>query len=214
MSGLVLAAGLSHRMGDFKPLMRIRDQSLLSLSVGSLLAGGAERVTVVLGHRAEEARAELEQVFAPSQICVTYNPAFAKSDMLASVKIGVSTLPICDAFYLLPGDMPAVARDTFYKLRKTMESGSPAVAFPTVNGYRKHPPLIGASCRERILAYSGDGGLRGLWRTLEGSITDVAVRDEGCLLDADTPQDFEQLARYLLFSRDLAKKQQLQHASI
>ena len=46
LQGLVLAAGLSRRMGDFKPLMRIGEASLLSLSVGSLLSG--EEPSVVL----------------------------------------------------------------------------------------------------------------------------------------------------------------------
>ncbi len=52
--GLILAAGLSSRMGAFKPLMRIRGQSLLALSVESLLTGGATEITVVLGYRARD----------------------------------------------------------------------------------------------------------------------------------------------------------------
>lgn len=189
-------------MGDFKPLMRIGNASLLSLSVGSLLAGGAERVTVVLGHRAEEARAELERTFAPSQIRFAFNPAFAKSDMLASVKVGVSALPICDAFYLLPGDMPAVSESTLRALHLAMKAGESAVAFPTVDGYRKHPPLISAACKEKILSYQGDGGLRGVWNSLEGAIAQVPVSDDGCQLDADTPEDFERLSYYLMERRN------------
>ena len=213
VQGLVLAAGLSRRMGEFKPLMRIGKASLLSLSVGSLLSGGAECVTVVLGYRAEEAQAELEETFAPAQVRFAFNPAFAESDMLASVKIGVSALPACDAFFLLPGDMPAVSEQTFHALRERMESGSPAVVFPSIEGYRKHPPLIGDSCREQILAYAGEGGLRGVWSSLEGAIAQVPVLDTGCLLDADTPQDFEQLTRYLLLPRSIPLNHPLQQAS-
>ena len=213
IQGLVLAAGLSRRMGDFKPLMRIGKASLLSLSVGSLLSGGAECVTVVLGYRAEEAQTELEQTFTPAQVHFAFNPAFAESDMLASVKVGVSALPECDAFFLLPGDMPAVSEQTFHTLCQRMESGSPAVVFPSIEGYRKHPPLIGDSCRERILAYAGDGGLRGVWNSLEGVIAQVPVSDDGCQLDADTPQDFERLARYLLSPQTFHLNHLLQHAS-
>lgn len=213
IQGLVLAAGLSRRMGEFKPLMRIGNASLLSLSVGSLLSGGAERVTVVLGHRAEEARAELERVFSPSQIRFAFNPAFAESDMLASVKIGVSALPECDAFFLLPGDMPAVSEQTFHALRQRMESGSPAVVFPSIEGYRKHPPLISAACKEKIVSYQGDGGLRGVWSGLSGAIAQVPVSDIGCQLDADTPEDFERLARYLLSPQTFHLNHPLQHAS-
>ena len=195
--GLILAAGLSSRMGAFKPLMRIRGQSLLALSVESLLAGGATEITVVLGYRAREVALELEELFPPGQVQIAFNPAFSESDMLTSVKVGVAALPPCDAFFLLPGDMPAVNQDTFLRLRQMMEEQLPAVTFPTVEGYRKHPPLIGATCRKNILNYRGTSGLRGVWSELEGAIAEVPVTDEGCLMDADTLLDFERLARYL-----------------
>lgn len=214
LQGLVLAAGLSRRMGGFKPLMRIGEASLLSWSVGSLLSGGAECVTVVLGYRAEEARAELERAFAPSQIRFAFNPAFAKSDMLASVKVGVSAMPICDAFYLLPGDMPAVSESTLHALRLAMKGGESTIAFPTIDGYRKHPPLISAACRGKILSYQGEGGLRGVWGSLEGAIARVPVSDEGCLLDADTPEDFERLSRYLLRQRGIVTDKFAQNATL
>lgn len=205
LNGLVLAAGLSKRMGAFKPLLQIGTQSLLSLSVASMLRGGTERVTVVLGYRAAEARAELEREFPPALVQTLENPAFADSDMLASIKVGVSALPSCDAFYLLPGDMPAVDETTFRLLRQAMIGRSPAVVFPTVDGFRKHPPLICETCREPILSYEGTGGLRGFWRTIDEEIVEIPVKDEGCLLDADTPQDFERLSRYVLPERGRIK---------
>ena len=203
MQGLILAAGLSRRMGAFKPLMRIGSRALLSLSVESLLRSGVNCVTVVLGYRAEEARTELAQEFTSAQVQTVVNPAFAASDMLASIKTGISALPACDAFYLLPGDMPAISEDTFRSLRQAMESGSPAVLFPTMEGFRKHPPLIHESFKEPILAYEGADGLRGFWRNISTGIVEIPVADEGCLLDADTPQDFERLSRYLLRKRSI-----------
>jgi CTP:molybdopterin cytidylyltransferase MocA len=184
-------------MGTFKPLMRICGQSLLALSVESLLAGGATQITVVLGYRAREAAQELEELFSPGQVQIAFNPAFAEGDMFTSVKVGVAVLPACDAFFLLPGDMPAVSQHTLFCLRAVMEQKRPAVAFPIVEGYRKHPPLIDATCRKNILNYRGTSGLRGIWSELEGAFAEVPVTDEGCLMDADTPLDFERLARYL-----------------
>jgi CTP:molybdopterin cytidylyltransferase MocA len=195
--GLILAAGLSSRMGAFKPLMRIRGQSLLALSVESLLAGGATKITVVLGYRARETAQELEELFSPGQVQIAFNPAFTEGDMLTSVKVGVAALSQCDAFFLLPGDMPAVSQHTLFCLRDVMEQKRPAVAFPTLEGYRKHPPLISVTCRQDILNYRGTGGLRGFWSEMEGIISEVPVTDEGCLMDADTLLDYERLTHYL-----------------
>jgi CTP:molybdopterin cytidylyltransferase MocA len=60
------------------------------------------------------------------------NPVYETTDMLASVKAGVQALDECDAFYLLPGDMPAVGTDTLSALASALERTDAKVVFPTV----------------------------------------------------------------------------------
>lgn len=197
-AGLILAAGLSRRMGDFKPLMRFGGKTLLECSIDSLLEGGAESVVVVLGHRAGEVSAALRQgAYGPERLRLAFNPAYETTDMLASIKIGIRALPPCDAFALLPGDMPAVGRETFLALRETMRETGAKVVFPTLDAHRKHPPLISSACARDILSYAGGEGLRGMWGNYPGEIAEIAVEDPGCLLDADTMDDFHRLTDYL-----------------
>lgn len=196
-AGLVLAAGQSRRMGVFKPLMRIQGHTLLETSIQSLFAGGAQHVTVVLGHRAQEVEALLNKRFDAHHVGFVVNSAYESTDMLCSIQLGLRALPPCDAFYLLPGDMPAVKPATFQALATALAETDTKVAFPTLAGRRKHPPLIRTDCVADILAYHGDGGLRGIWQAYAGDIAEVAVKDEGCGLDADTMEDFVQLKRYL-----------------
>ena len=195
VSGLILAAGLSSRMGDFKPLMQINQKSLITLCVDSMLQAGVSRVVVVLGHRTAEVEAALQPYAETGRIGFAYNTDYASTDMLASVKKGLAALPPCDAFYLLPGDMPAVAQATYAALRREMERTNAAVVFPSVDGRRKHPPLIASAGIPAILAYTGDEGLRGVWKQFSCSL--VEVEDTGCTLDADTIEDYERLKRYL-----------------
>jgi CTP:molybdopterin cytidylyltransferase MocA len=96
----------------------------------------------------------------------------------------------CDAFYLLPGDMPVVNPATFAALACVREQTGALVCFPQLNGYRKHPPLIAAALIPRILAYHGPQGLRGLWEELSYGMTCVNVDDPGVWVDLDTQQDF------------------------
>ena len=196
-AGLVLAAGLSRRMGEFKPLMRVGPNTLLELSINSMLAGGAQSVVAVLGYRAQEVAAALEGIYTPKQLRLVINRDFETTDMLASIKLGVAALPPCDAFTLLPGDMPAVSRATFMVLHDAMVATHAKVVFPTVEGYRKHPPLIARAIIPDILAYRGTGGLRGIWQAYAGDVAQVPVGDKGCLMDADTMPDFLRLAAYL-----------------
>ena len=196
-TGLVLAAGLSSRMGEFKPLMRMGGQTLLAACVQSLFAGGATHVTVVLGHRAQEVEPLLRAAFDAKTITLVTNDAYAQSDMLASIRVGLEAMPSCDAFYLLPGDMPAVSPQTLRALAAAMAETNARVVFPTLNGRRKHPPLIAASCINDMRLYRGSNGLRGVWDTYTGGMVDVPVEDAGCGMDADTPEDFDRLTRYL-----------------
>jgi molybdenum cofactor cytidylyltransferase len=197
VNGLVLAAGLSRRMGALKPLLRIGDKTLIEHSVTSLLEGGAQSVTVVLGRGADKVKKVLCRTPFADQLRFAYNENFATTDMLASIKIGVRALDVCDAFFLLPGDMPAVESSTLVAIRETMEREKAKVTFPTVCGRREHPPLISISCKNDILEYEGQDGLRGLWSTYEGNIAEVEVDDRGCVLDADTQEDFSKLVGYI-----------------
>ncbi len=195
--GLVVAAGMSTRMGEFKPLMQIGAKTMLEQSVDSLLQAGVDSVVVVVGYRMLEVRALLEASYPRSKIILGYNTQYAFSDMLASIQIGLQVMPTCDAFFLLPGDMPAIALDTFEKLALAYQRTSAKVVFPTLEGYRKHPPLIASQCIQDILAFSGNGGLRALWAQYTQDVIEVAVDDVGCLMDADTKKDLFHIRTYL-----------------
>jgi CTP:molybdopterin cytidylyltransferase MocA len=159
-----------------------------------------QQVVVVLGHRAQELEMVLLSRYEHSRLVLVRNAHYAEMDMLMSVKIGISALPVCDAFFLLPGDMPAVNSQTFLKVKETMVRSQALIAFPSLEGHRKHPPLISAKCMGNICKFDGTGGLREVWKQLESEIVTVAVDDAGCRLDADTRADYHRLVDYMEFS--------------
>ena len=187
--GLILAAGLSTRMGDFKPLMPFRGKTLIENTVDSVFSSGAQQVVVVTGHRAEELEPLLAEKYG-SRVILTRNPDFATTDMLHSIRTGCACLPECDAFFLMPGDMPVVRESTFRKIL-AQRDGTLSVIFPTLDGYRKHPPLVDYRLIPEILAFGGDGGLRQFWKEREAIIRTVPVDDEGVWVDLDTREDYK-----------------------
>ena len=189
IGALILAAGRSRRMGDFKPLLPLRGRTLIENSVGSVLAGGAAFATVVTGFRAGDVEAVLAGSFG-ARVQFIRNEAYATTDMLRSVQIGASVLPECDAFFLLPGDMPVIAQSTFTSLLAMRAENPAPVIFPSIGGKRKHPPLIDARMIPEILAFHGDGGLRMLWQQHEQDIVYVPVCDPGVGIDLDTPDEY------------------------
>lgn len=194
IGGLILAAGLSSRMGDFKPLLPLRGKTLIENTIDSLLLCGVSPVVVVLGYRGRELEALLRSRYVGDSVQTVFNPDYASTDMLASVKIGFAAAPPCDAFFLLPGDMPVVAKETFLAVYRALPE-TPAIVFPTLEGYRKHPPLIDSRFLPEILQYDGTQGLRGFWKLHDSAVVTVPVDDLGCRTDLDTPAQYSSCVR-------------------
>lgn len=183
---VIPAAGLSSRMGAFKPLLPYGGTTVAEASVGSALRC-ADTAVVILGNRAGDLRDVLGRRFG-GRLTFVLNPDYASTDMLTSVKFGLRAMGECDAFFLLPADMPAIPSEVFGALTGAFD-GTADVIYPVIGGRRGHPPLISASLIPEILAYEGDGGLRAI---LSGrAAKEVAVTDRGVLVDLDTPEDYE-----------------------
>lgn len=177
-------------MGDFKPLMPFKGKTLIESTIDSMLAAGVKQIVIVLGYRGNDIESIL-RLYYGKEIIYTRNPHYETTDMLASIKFGLRAMPSCEAFFLLPGDMPVVKKSTFLKLLKARTDGPPSVLFPTLEECRKHPPLIDYRFRDLILEFEGEGGLRQLWKQQEDSIIQVPVDDDGVWIDLDTREDYE-----------------------
>lgn len=195
--GIILVAGLSSRMGEFKPLLKLNGKTMIEHSVDSMLHAGVNQVVVVLGYRGEEVEVLLRNKYGNSQLVFTHNLKYAETDMLTSAKIGITALNTCDAFYLLPGDMPAIDTKTFLDVKETMLRRKAMVVFPTIDGHRQHPPLISYKCINYILQFENEGGLRAIWKHFENQIETVSVDDYGCTIDADTKSDYDKMVNYM-----------------
>lgn len=187
--GLILVAGLSSRMGDFKPLLPLCGKTLIENTVDSMLRGGAEKIVVVTGYRGNEVEDILRNGYA-EQVIFARNPDYETTDMMHSIQFGCRAMPECDAFFLLPGDMPAVRQDTFMRMENAY-SGEQSIIFPTLDGWRKHPPLIDARFIPAICSFCEEGGLRQFWKYHKDSIREVPVDDIGVWVDLDTPKDYQ-----------------------
>lgn len=188
IGAVIPAAGLSSRMGAFKPLLPFADGTVIEASVGSALPYTDTAVTV-LGNRADALQAVLLKRFG-DRLTITLNPDYASTDMLRSVQIGLRAMGECDAFFLLPADMPAIPAGVYEALISAYD-GSSEVIYPVLGGRRGHPPLISSSLIPEILSYHGEGGLRAI--LADRRVKEIKVLDEEIMTDLDTPKDYEEL---------------------
>eukprot|EP01022_Parablepharisma_sp_SALTPOND_P008872 TRINITY_DN137152_c0_g1_i1.p2 TRINITY_DN137152_c0_g1~~TRINITY_DN137152_c0_g1_i1.p2 ORF type:complete len:371 (+),score=100.32 TRINITY_DN137152_c0_g1_i1:82-1194(+) len=194
LAGRVLAAGVASRMKQVQPLLPLGGQSVLARGVGLLKGAGADPVLVVLGPRAEEMAPEVRRLGAVPVLNAEY-----EQGMFSSLRTGLSALPAaCQAFFLLPVDIPMVRPHTLARLRAAWAQGQGPVLHPTFQGERGHPPLISTGLAEAIADYQGPGGLRGFWEQAPDMAHEVPVADRFILRDQDHPEDYAAMKAELI----------------
>ena len=185
IGAVIPAAGLSSRMGRFKPLLPFGDSTVIEHAVSTPLAV-CDTAVAVLGKRADELR-ELLSRFG-DRLLFTENPDYVSTDMLTSIQLGVRALPDCAAFFLVPADMPLIKPRVYETLIDAFDD-SADVIYPAFDGRRGHPPLISHAVVPAIMTYRGEGGLRAI---LNSCVTkEVKISDSGILTDLDTPRDYK-----------------------
>jgi CTP:molybdopterin cytidylyltransferase MocA len=191
---LILAAGLSSRMGALKPLLPVGESSALLRSVRLAADAGIDEVIVVTGNGRERISKALQDCGAP--VKTVFNGAF-KTGMFSSVKAGAAALPEgTDGFFLLPADVCAVRESTLRLLAGAFErEDALKTVYPSVSGLRGHPPLIPARFIPALGEYDGGDGLRGFLSGLPS--IELETGDPGIALDMDTPEDYARMLRYL-----------------
>lgn len=192
-AALILAAGYSARMPQFKPLLPLARTTVLEQAVGIFAQAGISDITVVAGHQAGAVTAVLDRL----QVKYIINRNFA-AGMFSSVQTGVQALaPGIDAFFLLPVDIPLVRSHTIKTLGKFFKRKQAGIIYPVFQGQRGHPPLINRRLIPEIAAWNRPEGLRSLLERHEADACDAAVIDSGILQDMDTAGAYREiLARY------------------
>lgn len=189
VGAVITAAGMSSRMGDFKPLLKIGSMSIVRRIVATLRQAGAENIVMVTGFNAEA----LERHLAGSGIVFLRNGDYEHTHMFDSAKIGLAYLADkCDRILFTPVDIPLFTAATVSAL---LDSGA-ELACPVFDGQSGHPLLISDYVAKKILADSGEGGMQGAITRCGRDMTDIIVDDEGILHDADTPQDYNRLLEF------------------
>ena len=194
LKGLIAAAGRSRRMDGFKPFMKLNGFPMICMTVQSLKNAGIEDITVVTGYRAQET----EAVLKPLGVKTVENTAYADTDMLYSVQMGLRRMKDADAVFFLPGDVPMVSPGSMQKMKaKLTEISDQIQVYQPVVGLKKaHPPVLLPSAYNCILTYKGEGGLGGAFSAMR--VKAVELKDAGALADADFREDFEKLRDFAM----------------
>ena len=179
IAGLILAAGLSRRMGTAKLALSVDGVPMLRRVAETALAARLSPVLAVTGPEAT-----LDPLL-PGGVILTRNPA-PERGLASSLSIGLAALPEADGALVMLADMPLVKPETIAALIAAHGPGIDACV-PYHDGKRGNPVLLGRALFTAARTLAGDKGAAGL---LEGErIRAVPVDDPGVLIDFDRPHD-------------------------
>ena len=193
ITAIILSAGMSTRMGDFKPLLPLGNGMVIEQVVTTLQGAGIGDIRVVLGYRAQDVIPVLKDL----GVSWVINEEF-QTEMLSSVKVGVEGLsPDLEAFFVLPVDIPLVRPQTLHMIVDAFSKDRTHIVYPTFLGQRGHPPLIPYQYAGELMQWTGKGGLKGFLEQYDSVSHDIPIYDACILMDMDTPEHYQQVvARY------------------
>lgn len=181
--------------GADKLLCRLGDESLLQRCCRIVESAGFEPIVVVLGHRADRLRAELES------FCVraVMNPRYLDGQA-TSVARGVEALEgsAIDGAVFVPADQPGLDTATLNRLARAFRSSDgKTIAAPRWRERRGAPVLFASQHFEALRSLEGDSGGRQILAQHEQEIAWVELENDLPLLDADTPDALRDVAQRL-----------------
>jgi molybdenum cofactor cytidylyltransferase len=192
VSAVVLAAGLSTRMGRNKLLLNFKDKPLIARLVDTLLASKIDEVIVVLGHEIEKVRAELQG----KPVRLVHNPDY-REGLSTSVRTGVDAVsPDADGIMICLADQPLLEPADVNQIVAAFADAkkvNKSIVVPFFEGERGNPVILDASLRVAILGIVGDVGCKGVIKRYPEKVYALEMENDHVVRDVDDVKAYERL---------------------
>ncbi|WP_190258796.1 molybdenum cofactor cytidylyltransferase [Pelotomaculum schinkii] len=199
ISAVILAAGMSSRMGFPKQLLELGKRPLIRIVTENVLASAVDEVTVVTGFREDEVSAAIKDL--PVKIIV--NPHFRQGQG-SSLSLGVKAINVnTTAFLVFMCDQPLISPSIINTVIREFKERRSMALRPLYQGMPGHPVIFSYSLTSELESLQGDEGAREVLKKLGNKVDYLTVQDEAVILDVDTPESYEKL-KLMVFS---SKKQ-------
>lgn len=189
VDGIVLAAGLSSRMGKYKMSLNLGNKTVIESCIESMY-DLCSKIIVVGGYNYKI----IWQILKPyKKVKIVLNPCYMEG-MFSSIKLALKDVT-AERFFLIPGDYPVIKKETYEKMIKCKED----IVIPIYEGKKGHPVLINSSLIDNILNDTNYKSLRDFIKYY--GFTTFETKDEGILMDIDTIEDYKKVLSYYKASK-------------
>lgn len=196
LSAIVLAAGLSNRMGRPKLFLKLKGKSIIRWTVEAVLQAGGNQwkeVLVVMGPNWALVEEELKGL----NVQTVFNHRFAEG-MSTSLKAGLQSVsPTVEGTMIFLGDQPLISDEVVeHMFTAFRETGQPIVV-PKYGTERGNPVLFAASQFSELMAVQGDKGGRDMIKRYPERVATVSFPASMAASDVDTWEDYEAISAFM-----------------
>ncbi len=185
--GIVLAAGLSSRLGRNKLLLPMGLKPIIVWTTENALASPLDEVIVVTGHQ----HLAVEEVVGHFPVRTVYNPDYAKGQSTSLIAGVRAASPWTECFVFFLGDQPLIGPETVMPLLNRFRQTDALLVVPEFAGKRGNPVVVSTKLRKELLSLTGDAGARGLLEAHADAVETVEVFDPAVRMDVDREEDYD-----------------------
>ncbi len=192
VAAIVLAGGLSSRMGQSKVLMSWDGRPIIQTIVDRLKRMRLDEIVVVTGHMARQ----VTEALAHEPASIVHNAHCRTGEMLSSLQAGLQTLgPEFSACLIVLGDQPQIDNRIISEVISAYAEGKGSIVIPSYRKQRGHPVLIDRMYWPELLELPNGSAPRDVINAHSDAIYYVNVNTDSVLRDIDTPDDYQQERR-------------------
>ena len=189
---ILLAAGLSSRMGRLKQLLPFRHKTFIDNAIENLLSSNVDQIILVLGHSAKEISLHLSKqaYITHNKLKVVFNENYLQG-MTSSIKAGLNvSANEVKAYLIALVDQPHIPVEVINFLIESYKQNNFLIVKPTYQKKSGHPIIIDASLQEQILRLPEDVGLNQVTRAFSKETLLIEVENKEILEDFDTWEEY------------------------
>lgn len=192
LDGIILAGGLSRRLGRPKQLVKFRGVPLVRHVTDAALGSRLREVILVTGHDSERVREAVAACSSP-RLRIIVNTEYAEGQA-ASIRYGVRAVSEhSEGAMFLSCDQPLINAAYLNALIEAFERRRPLVCYPVFEGRRSNPTIFASSLFPDLLTLSGDVGGRVLIERYRHRALEHPVSDARRFTDVDDEEDLKAL---------------------
>lgn len=186
VSGVILAAGRSTRLGRPKQLLLLDGEPIIRITTRHAIASRLDEVLVVVGAEAER----VSSAIGNQGQRIVVNPEFALGQS-TSLRAGLAALsPDSEAVVFLLGDQPEVGSQVIDALIAAFRDQGASIVQAAYGGVPANPVLFARAIFAELAEVTGDEGARSVMKRRAREIMRVDVSDGSPPGDVDTDEDY------------------------